>query len=330
MPAKVEIPREVCERWIALCQRTDLTYLQVAEIIRDEHPNLFKKGIKLTSIHEHLRRYAHEHGLEYTGKARVNPKAHYRYLDEVPELVIPYKNRVIVLSDLHASGHDDRIVELAAKVIRDEGITTAIFNGDQLDNSYKGHKGIRSRWSATYEENVQQFTDVANYLKAAGLVEQFAIQGNHDDKPLRETDGEMTYPMWWNAILRDHLDEPDSYTVTHRYYLIMQPEIPKPWPWPDGFRNFPWYFMHQAEYSKIPLRVASGHASVVLGNVICGHQHHLAQGWHDSGKLKVADAGTFQHKEAAAYKVNRPTKHPQWNQGFLTLIDNTVQIHELR
>src|SRR6056297_361289 len=186
MPQAREVPKPVCQQCIDLMVKTSMSNMQIGELLRDEHPNLFDDAIQPSSVIERVRRWSQRHGLVYPSR-RAERAAHatLRYLDEVPELVIPYQPSVIVISDLHASAHDGRMVDFAREIIERHNIKTAIFNGDQLDNSYLGHKGVRSRWAAPYEENVEQFAQIADYLKDGGLDQQYVIFGNHDDKPLR-------------------------------------------------------------------------------------------------------------------------------------------------
>jgi len=330
MPKRREVPRKACEQYAALMHRSDIPFHEIGRTLQQEWPDVFTPDVTPESVNEACRRWSKRHGVELPPKKRrYVPAPVNRYGHEVPELIIPYSQRVIVISDLHASAHDVRPVEHALKVIEEQEIDVVIFNGDQLDNSYLGHKGVRSRWAAPFEENIEQFAGVANAFYEAGARRFYALQGNHCEKPMRGTDGELTYPQWWDSAIAPSLDYPELFTVTHRFYLIMEPEIPAPWPFPDGYRNFPWRFTHQKEYGRNPLTVAKRLATKYACNVVCGHQHHLAAGWHESGLWRVADAGTFQHRESAAYKVNRDTTHPEWNQGFLTLIDNKVAFHEL-
>lgn len=330
MPRLREVPREVCEQYVALMQRSDMKHQDIGKLLKEEHPNIFGADVIPESVNEACRRWCQRHGIERPRrKQRHVPKARNRYGDEVPELIFPFEPRLVILSDVHASNHSTQQVEAAGKVIADEAITAAVLNGDQLDNAYKGHKGMRSRWAAPYEENIEHFIEIANYWCAQGLERIYQVQGNHDDKPMRDTDGELTYPQWFDATIRPHLDHPDRFRVTHRYYAIMEPEIKRGWPWPDGWRNFPWRFTHQVEYSKIPLRVAKRLVDAIGPyNMVCGHQHHLATGWHDTHLVRLVDAGTLQGTEVA-YKSNRDTTHPQWNPGFVTLIDNRPKVHEL-
>jgi len=330
MPKRREVPRKACEQYAALMHRSDIPFHEIGRTLQREWPDVFTPDVTPESVNEACRRWSKRHGVELPPKKRrYVPAPVNRYGHEVPELTFPHESRLIVLSDVHASNHSVAQVENAGAVIRDQGITAAVLNGDQLDNAYKGHKGMRSRWAAPYEENIEHFIDIANYWCEQGLERIIVIQGNHDDRPLRDTDGELTYPQWFDAVIRPHLNHPDRFTVTHRYYAIMEPEIKKGWPWPDSWRNFPWRFTHQVEYSKIPLRVAKRLVDA-LGpyNMVCGHQHHLATGWHDTRLVRLVDAGTLQGTEVA-YKSNRDTTHPQWNPGFVTIIDNRPKVHEL-
>ena len=245
------------------------------------------------------------------------PPASLVYHETVPELRFPFVEHLIVLSDLHAPAHDDRGVALFLKVIRELGITTCVINGDTFDNAYLGHGGIRNSRAASSAENLHAGASILNALTGAGIERAYALQGNHDDKPLRFTDGEILYDQWWAAQVSPLLDHPDRFTVTHRYYAIMEAMDPQP----EGTRpaHFPTRFTHQREYGRPPLAVASRLADKFLMNVVTGHQHHLGFSRHKSGRLLIADAGTLQHQEGAEYKVNRDTTHPEWCPGFLTM-----------
>jgi hypothetical protein len=323
MVRRIDIPEPIVKAWLKLREDPHKSNTETGEIIRANYPEWFKAGNTPKSINAALNENAHRLGLEVPHrKSGLPPRAMLRYHNAVPELEFSYRDRVLVISDLHASAHDMKYVERAAAVIEQLEISTVVYNGDQLDNAYLGHKGIRSRFSAPFEENVHQFGQIANLFYRAGARENFVIQGNHDDKPLRGTDGETTYPAWWQANIAPVLDAPEDYNVTHRYYATMQPEIEAPWPWRDGYRNFPWVFMHAKEYSIIPGRTAKMHGDVRPSNIINGHDHHLVATKHPSGNYWSCSAGTGQHRDGAEYKVNRPTKHPEWMPGFITLIHN--------
>lgn len=245
------------------------------------------------------------------------PEAPLVYHNTVPELRFPFEPHLAVLSDLHASAHDSRGVALFLKTVETLGIKTVILNGDEFDNAYLGHKGIRDVHASSFTEDLHAAAAIMNALCASGVERIFAINANHTDKPLRNTDGELMYPDWWRAIVEPLLDHPDRFTVTHRYYCIMGAMDPQ-----AGGRHpthFPTRFTHQREYGRAPLSVASRLADKFLMNIVTGHQHHLGFSRHKSGKLMIADAGTFQHVEGAKYKVNRDSTHPEWCPGFLTL-----------
>ena len=255
--------------------------------------------------------------LALTSRMGEVPAAPLVYHYEVPELRFPFEEHLAVLSDLHASAHNDRGVAMFLRTIETLRIPAVVVNGDTFDNAYLGHGGIRNSRSANAGENLLAGASIMNALIRAGVMRVYVLQGNHDDKPLRMTDGELTFPMWWAVQVAPHLDEPERFTVTHRYYCTMEAMNPQAeGACPD---HFPTMFTHQREYGRAPLSVASRLADKFLCNIVTGHQHHLGFSRHKSGKLLIADAGTFQHSDGAEYKVNRPSTHPQWCPGFLTL-----------
>ena len=255
--------------------------------------------------------------LELTNRLPEVPPASLHYHEEVPELRLPFEPHLAVLSDAHASAHDSRGVALFLKTVEALRIPAVVVNGDLFDNAYLGHGGVRDARAASAAENIFCGASILNAIVRSGAERIYVVQGNHDDKPLRSTDGEILFPQWWASQVAPHLGRPELFTVTHRYYCIMDAMDPQP----EGTRprHFPTRFTHQREYGRPPLAVASRLADKFLMNVVTGHQHHLGFSRHKSGKLMIADAGTIQHRDGAQYKVNRDSTHPEWCAGFLTL-----------
>lgn len=334
MAKRLHITPEMIQQYKTLVQQNDaLRVSQLGALFRAEYPEILGHIGTPLNVHKALQREAEAQGIEFPRRPPGKiPKPKLRWAGSCPELRFAHRDRIIVVSDLHSSAHDVLYVERARDVIERLGIKTIVYCGDQLDNAYLGHGGIRSIHSAPFEENIDHFVGIANTFEAAGAEEAFAIQGNHDDKPLRTTDGETTYSAWWDAHIAPGLDTPEMYSVTHRYYCVMEPEINESWPWTSGHRAFPWTFMHAKEYSIIAGRNPKMHGDVRLSNIINGHEHHLLTTKHPNGITWLGAAGTGQHRDSAAYKDNRPTKHPAWQQGFITIIDNypeTWHIHEM-
>lgn len=327
MPKRIDIPETVIRRWLDLrLKRPDLSLTALGNIIRQEHPQFFAPECRGKNVCEALRRNADRLGIDVPRRpSGPTPRPNTRFVDECPELEFPHQSRLILISDLHASAHLPEYVERVAQVIESLEIPFGVFMGDQLNNDHTPHRGRTSWWAASAGENIDAFCQIARQWESAGLKHKKIIQGNHDDKVMRELpEGVLPYSQWWERFIAPELDNAESWDVTHRYYCRMLPEFEEPWPWPHGHRNFPWLFMHQAEYSIIPLRTATEHATKWMCNVVCGHQHHLGFTRHRSGITWVADAGTGQAPELATYKVVRPTKHPEWMPGFLTIINNQL------
>lgn len=262
-------------------------------------------------------------------KVKSVPAAHTVWLDENPELVIEYAPRLIVMSDVHTPSHSPEVVAAAAQVVEDRHIDTCIWNGDLFDNEYVGHKGVRSHYAATFSQVVAGAQGIINLMTEAGITHHVFLQGNHDDKMFRQTDGEIDFKDFLEVKVFPGCDFTDcKVDVTNRYYVIMRPRVSRPWPW-TSHENFPTRFTHQKEYGRNPCTVAEKLASKFFMNTVCGHQHHLTKRKHGSGLVYVADAGTCQDPRLPSYKNKRDTTHPQWDVGFLTMIDGQLEDHHI-
>ena len=173
---------------------------------------------------------------------------------------------------------------------------------------------------------VQDF-EAIDFMTQAGIRHHLFLQGNHDDKMFRGSDGEQSFTEFLHSKVFPEISlEGVTVSATNRYYAIMRPRAPRPWPFssPD---NFPWIFTHQKNYGKNPLSVAGELGSIEFGNIVSGHQHHLSIGRHKSGLMYICDAGTLQDSDLPSYKNARQSRHPKWACGFLTVIDGVPQIH---
>lgn len=286
-----------------------------------EFPELFA-DMRPRSVVEAVRRQAQERGLDFVearagGRPKI-PEAHRLWLERTPELVFPFSDSVIVMSDVHAGQHSPRAVERAVDVIRSRGIRTVVWNGDLWDNAYKGHSGLRSKYAQGFEEGNDVVAEIITAIHSCPSLETAVfLCGNHDDKAFRTTDREWEFEDLLAKVL-PHVPCPDEVLTTNRYYAIMEPKEPSAWPF-TGPENFPTFFTHQAEYGRNQLSVAKRLVDVEFANTVCGHQHHLAVGKHPNGLVYLVDAGTLQDPELPAYKNSRQTTHPKWACGFVTL-----------
>ena len=326
MPKPRDIKDEHLEWLLERLREDTRNETQIGQLFREEFPGVFPDTTRARNIAVHLKRQAVERGIELPktmkgGKVNV-PPAFRAWIDDTPELILSFSSRVLVLSDAHFPEHSERAVRAALETAEELEIDRVVWNGDTFDNAYKGHKNIRSVYAAPSEVGIDAATEVMRALWEAGVREQVILQGNHDDKPMRGTDGEWRFTDFLEArvLCKAPPGPAQRFLTTNRYYATMRPQKPAEWPW-DGPENFPWIFTHQKNYGKNQLSVAQEIASIELGNIVSGHQHHLAVGRHKSGRMFVCDAGTLQQPDLPAYKNARHSRHPRWACGFLTIID---------
>ena len=253
----------------------------------------------------------------------ISPSANRTFSREIPELVIPFKERLMVLGDPHFPLHHEEMFKRALRAVTEHQITSVVWPGDVLDNGYKGHRFMRDCRAATRAEGVAALQEALLAFDAAGIEEHFMCPGNHDDKPLRGTDQELLFSDWIRAALGDFSPRA-SLTFSDRYYIVMEARGGSQ----SGPDQYPWRFTHQKNYSKIPLSTAREIAAIKLSNVVCAHQHHCAMGWASNGLMRAIDGGCLQDPAQASYKEIRDSRHPEWNPGFVILLDGKPRLED--
>jgi UDP-2,3-diacylglucosamine pyrophosphatase LpxH len=326
-----DFPAGVFELYDELRSDPTTNKFKIGVAIAEAFEPLFE-GYRPRSVCEAVRRQAQERGIALVqsrpgGRPRVKD-AHTLWLDRTPELVIPYSDSVIVISDVHAGQHSSEALSRALDVIEAREIETVIWNGDLFDNAYKGHSGLRSKYAQSFDDGCETVADIVTAVHSCPSVEQSVfLCGNHDDKTFRDTDREFEFEDLLTVALNG-VPMPPTVHTTNRYYAIMEPKEPAAWPF-TGPENFPWMFTHQKEYGRNQLSVAKRLVDVEFANTVCGHQHHLAVGKHPNGLVYLVDAGTLQDPRLPAYKNARQTTHPKWAVGFATITHGVPEIWDL-
>ncbi len=345
------LPDDVFATYNNLRTRGGLNQTEIGLELKRMFPLL--SAAKGKNVVQFIKHQAADYNIELAkgpiGGSKPNlPAADDRWLEQTPELVIPYSDSVLIMSDVHAGSRSNAAVEKALDVIRHKSIRTVVFNGDLLDNAYKGHHGLRTKWAQPYQEGCEAAQGIVQAVADCDSVTHIVfLCGNHDDKAFRDTDREhefdahmkldvLSHLSYWNDagpgkgghFNKSNLDHGYRHIkvdITNRYYALMGPQHPKPWPW-DGPENFPTIFTHQMEYGRAQLGVAKRLVDTEFANTYCGHQHHLAVGKHISGMVYTVDCGTLQDPNLPAYKNARQTTHPKWSVGFVTILHGVPEI----
>jgi len=328
MAQRSDIPVAVYEHFAKLCGDPSLTVNDIGNLIREAFPSVFDPGTRARSIYLHMQRTAEDAGVEIPRRkpglkeGGSAPPANTNFPDEYPELLIPFENKLIVVSDVHSGVHYVKGMERACAVIDSQQIPCVVINGDFFDMGYKGHKDHRAWTEPTLTECVGAGTHFIDLMIAAGARRFVVVQGNHDDKPLRDGDQEISYEDFWKVLVEPRIERLNDakFYVTSRYYAMMEPRSPRAWR-PGGFvsDDYPWVFEHQKNYAKNQLATPAELCDIYEANIICGHAHHLAIGRNKSQKKWAIEAGTFADPQLVKYKTVRHSRHPAWGRGFVTL-----------
>ena len=325
------MPDEVFSRYIELRAGNRLNQSQIGKLLISEFPGVFRENSRPVSAVKLVQARAVEQDVELpVGQSggQLVPAPDSRWAEKTPELVVPFDPKVLIMSDVHAGAHSVPAVERALEVIRDKRISLVVFNGDLLDNAYKGHHGLRTKWAQPHQEGLEAAQGIVQAVADCESVTSMVfLCGNHDDKAFRDTDREIEFDGHLKLGVLEHVTirATTKVCITNRYYAIMEPQAPKAWPW-TGPENFASIFTHQSEYGRGQLGVAKRLVDVDIYNTYCGHQHHLAVGKHPNGLLYLVDCGTFQDADLPAYKNARQSTHPKWSVGFVTILHGVPEI----
>jgi len=301
--------------------------MDVCRELAEKHPETFG-GIKISSVHRRIRQEFSDLGVTAPdGNAHRRFKSSQKFVERRPELVIPYESHLLVTSDAHFPVHSEATCNMTLRVVRALGLKKMLLGGDQLHNDYKGHKDMREIYAEHFDVGVAAFVEYLEALMDAGIEEFIFIMGNHDDKPLRQTDGELSFTDWWKTQVWNKTSQRASLLCSERYYCIM--EAKEPWAAKEDPMAWPYRLTHQKNYGVNPGSVARAIAIKYDMHTICFHQHHLSYSKTLNNKYYAIDAGCSADPLLAGYKEIRDTKHPQWTPGFLTITNGVPELWDM-
>lgn len=209
-------------------------------------------------------------------------------------------NSAIVIGDCEIPDHDKELFAMAAEIGTRLGIQTLIINGDLVDCD------AFSRWTKIVESG-QRFSKeldlakdtIQEFLRYFRRI--FIVSGNHDRRIAASTNGQVWMGMFLNDI--------EGVEFSEYSFMEMHSCAGK------------WIINHPKNYSKIPLSTARELASIYHSHILCGHNHHLAQGLDKSGLFHVVDGGCCRDPLRTAYRSYNIATYPHWSQGFVVIKD---------
>lgn len=223
-------------------------------------------------------------------------------------LVVEADNAVII-SDLEIPDHDAWLVAASALTGLQYGIDTLIIAGDLVATDQQALTDWTSVHSAEGQHGYRRVIDstkklLVEYLKVFSRI--FIIEGNHDDRIARRTQGEVDLGMF--------LDMPN---VTYSRYRYM---------WLRTARGY-YYISHPQNYSASSValgqRLYNTHVAPdgSKAHIVLAHTHQAQEGFSPDGTRRIFALGTARDKEKTRYKATGSNSMPEWSQSFLLIED---------
>ena len=227
-----------------------------------------------------------------------------------PELTLT-GNRVIV-ADVHVPTTDMEMAKAVLEVGRRTGVDRLTLVGDLFCQDMFG------RWATLvhgpgFQEEIEFAQDLFDLWFTWFKSIEFC-RGNHDDRLIDWTQGHIAMRELAKMISPSGR-EGDIVTTMRNYFTLDS----------GGER---WTLMHQRQYNRYPLKVACDYAEKLRTHVLCCHQHHCAIGVHEG--FTVVDCGCLADPAKTMYKQLDIQKFPDWEPGFVTIINGRAEIYSQR
>ena len=224
-----------------------------------------------------------------------------------PSVVGPYNkfitvnsDKCLILSDIEVPCHDAETLDISLDLSKKFKLDTLIINGDfiALDSFSAWAKSTVSRiaFSDEKEPAIQILKLFLSHFPKIVI-----ITGNHERRLPHLVDGHISVGTFFTTLAGVEFSE-------YAFCYLR-----------SGGKKF--LCCHPDNYSRVPLTVARGIASIHQINVITGHSHHLAQGYDVSGKHLCIEAGSARLSDRTWYKASRSNLFPRWNLGGVMVID---------
>ncbi len=270
-----------------------------AEFLEDTFKfQTFQLAAKYNRSERPIRRYKHylrDHGFE-VGDGLFPLASGPRY-DKKMQI---HADRVLILGDAEIPDHDAEIFDMALSIARHWELPELIINGDfaAMDAFSKWMRDHPKR--RTYDDEISATKEALKvFLKYFEKIHM--VNGNHERRLQHATEGQISFGQQLSEIYNVEFSQ---YSDGYLY---------------SGGEKI--NFMHQKEYSIIPLSVPLKHIQAEHCHLACAHTHRLCFGWDRSGQYWLIETGHCRDVERTLYKQERKTGHPKWNAGFVMVID---------
>jgi predicted phosphodiesterase len=220
---------------------------------------------------------------------------------EFDDYVIVKDNPILIIGDAEVPEHDAELFDMAMSIGQKFGVETLIINGDFIAmDSFSCH-GKTAVSRLDFEKELEPALEsVEVFLRQFKQI--VYLTGNHERRLSYKSDGHLSLRFFFRHLADD---------VAYSEYAFCIAET-------NGVR---YLVCHPKNYSRVALSVPTKLASIKLMNIVSGHTHRLAVGYDQSDSFWVVESGHCRDKDKTRYKSIEVTTHPEWNAGFVLLIN---------
>lgn len=225
--------------------------------------------------------------------------------EDFSQRILVPDRKIMILSDVHAPFHDEKLLAQAFSRAEDEGVTAIIFLGDLIDAPTFSSWG-REDWNDNFEREIGIVETILQCaLEAAPVV--YWSRGNHEQRIFRKVENQIK--MRNLAALFEMTEA----VKDGRLILSDNPSL-------DAFGGT-WMLTHPKAYGRQPLVETGKLATLFQQNVVGAHAHHFAHGLDQTSKFEVIESGGLFKPEYFQYIQYNVTSHRAWTQGYWILED---------
>lgn len=259
--------------------------------------------IKTDSLRRSMDRYRQELQGAYVANAH---KAHFtdENLATFEDYGVLEGEDVIIISDLEIPDVDTKVLAIAMLLGMNNNIKRLIIAGDAVATDQEALNSWKTTWASDGDMSYERTLNWTRRILRQFLEwfdEIFIIEGNHDDRIARVTQGQVHLGMMLNDI--------PGLTYSRYQYMYFVTS------------RMSYYICHPTNFSKHPVTVAKAiynthHYKGKKHSVIMGHTHNAESGWSEDGLCPVHSLGCCRQKNKTRYKSKSANKYGEWIQGI--------------
>jgi len=254
-----------------------------------------KLEIKISTLERYLRNYHNDKTSLFTPPRQIK-----RYND----FQTITTDNVMILSDIEIPDYSREYLLLALYSAMANNIKTLVIAGDLIATDMSSLNSWSTTWQTNdmnYEQVIQTTQDILNTL-GEWFDDIYIIEGNHDDRIARATNGEVHLGM-----LLDN-----TKAVYSRYSFL----------WIETSRGAI-KVSHPKNYSRNPVTLGQKLHSEEprKAHHIIAHCHRMQIGMSLDGLYEIHCLGTGRDSQLTKYKSTRVASFPEWDASFV-MIEN--------